>query len=137
MKNKGFTLIELMIVVVIIGILSAIVVPRLINRTKDAEIGATKASITSISLGLKMYELDNGKFPTTEEGLKALVEKPSSTAPDKWKGPYLEQELIDAWKHPFQYRCPSQNNHPDFDVWSFGPDGNDGTDDDIVNWKKK
>jgi len=135
-RNNGFTLIELMVVVIIIGVLGAIIIPRYINRTKQVQIEATKISISSINMALKMYDIDNKTFPTTEEGLKALVEKPSSVG-ENWMGPYVEQELIDPWGHPYQYRCPSQNNHPDFDIWSWGPDGKDETDDDIVNWKKK
>jgi general secretion pathway protein G len=135
-KNRGFTLIELLLVVTIIGILAAIVVPRLVGRVPETMKKAAMASITNISKALEIYEMDNGMFPTTEQGLKALLDKPtSSPVPSNWLGPYLKIEAKDPWGKEFQYRCPPQQAR-DFDIWSLGPDGRDGSEDDIANWKK-
>jgi general secretion pathway protein G len=135
-KNEGFTLIELMMVVIIIGILAAMVVPKFTGKVGEAKKGVAKADISTISNALDMYEMENGAFPTTEQGLKALTEKPSP-APQNWNGPYLKKEPIDPWQRPYQYRCPPTMNQQDFDLWSSGQDGRDGTDDDITNWKKQ
>lgn len=134
-RNKGFTLIELMMVVIIIGVLAAMVVPKFVGRVGEAKKGVAKADIATIGNALDMYEMENGGFPTTEQGIKALMEKPSP-APQNWNGPYLKKEPIDPWQRSYQYRCPPTNNQADYDLWSLGPDGRDGTDDDITNWKK-
>lgn len=135
-NNRGFTLIELMMVVIIIGILAAIVVPKFTGQTEKARMAATKMEIRNIGMALDRYEMENGAFPTTEQGLRALMEKPtSSPTPRDWSGPYLKDEPKDPWQQSYQYRRPSQNNL-DYDLWSWGPDGKDGTEDDVTNWKK-
>lgn len=131
MKRKAFTLIELMLVVIIIGALAAMVVPRLAGRVGKALIATAGADITGISVGLGMFELDNGRFPNTEEGLKALMTKPSWAA--KWAGPYLTKKPIDPWENEFKYVYPGKHG-PDYDLYSLGPDGKESADD-IGNWQ--
>jgi len=133
----GFTLIELMIVVIIIAALSAMVVPRLSNRSEQAKITVADADINSnIGLALKLYKLDNGRYPTTAQGLKALLSKPSSSpAPNNWNGPYLESEPMDPWKAEYRYKSPGANNATGYDLYSIGPDGIENNADDITNWK--
>ncbi len=133
--SKGFTLIELMLVVIIISILSAMVVPRLVGRSKEAKLAAAKADIESnMSLVLDMYELDNGIYPTTEQGLIALINKPTtSPVPANWKGPYLKKLPKDPWGKDYVYACPGMHNKGDYDLFSYGPDGIESQDD-IVNW---
>ena len=135
--KKGFTLIELMIVVVIIVALASMIVPRLSGRTEQAKRSVAKADISSnISMGLKLYELDNGNFPTTEQGLTALQEAPSSPpVPTNWNGPYLEKPPIDPWGNQYKYKCPGSFNKVSYDLFSAGKDVIEGTDDDITNWK--
>ena len=136
-RQNGFTLIELMIVVTIIAALAAMVVPRLSGRSEDAKIAVAKADIeTNISMALKLYELDNGTLPTTEQGLDALMTKPmASPAPENWKGPYLEKKPLDPWKRPYQYRFPGTSNTAGHDLYSYGKDGSEATADDIKNWE--
>ena len=132
----GFTLIELMLVIVIIGALAAMVVPRLVGRSEEARIGVAKTDIkANLATALKLYELDNGRFPTTEQGLQALMTKPTNPpAPDNWKGPYIEQEPLDPWKRPYTYRYPGSHPPRDYDLLSLGPDGKE-SEDDIANWQ--
>jgi len=132
MKNmKAFTLIELMLVVIIIGALVAMVMPRLVGRGEQARAAAAKADVqANIATALKLYELDNGSFPTTAEGLDALMKRPTS-APN-WNGPYLEREPLDPWGKKYQYKSPGEHK-PDYDLYSLGKDGTESADD-VGNW---
>ena len=131
-KQIGFTLIELMLVVIIIGVLVAMVVPQMSGRSEQARISVAEADVDlNISTALKLYELDNGKFPTTEEGLDALLTPPGSAK--NWRGTYLEKKPVDPWGNVYQYRSPGSHRAYSYDLCSFGPDGVEGNDD-IVNW---
>ena len=132
----GFTLIELMLVIVIIGALAAMVVPRLAGRSEEARMGAARADIKgNLSLALRLYEVDNGRYPTTEQGLAALMKKPTGPpVPENWKGPYIEQEPLDPWKRTYGYRYPGTHPPRDYDLFSQGPDGKE-SEDDIANWQ--
>jgi len=127
---RGFTFIEIMFVVVIIGVLLAVAVPRLTGQSREARIRATELSINNVSTALKRYELQVGAFP---EEITDLMEEPSDV--EGWDGPYLEKEPKDAWNQTLNYRYPSDNDI-DFDIWSNGPDKQEGTEDDVVNWSK-
>ena len=135
MNNKsGFTLVEILLVVVIIVALSSMVVPRLVGRSEQAKVSVAKSDIeANLSTALKLYELDNGIFPTTNQGLKALRVKPTvSPLPSNWNGPYVEKELVDPWGNAYVYTSPGQNN-PDYDLFSEGPDTTTEADN-IKNW---
>ena len=136
-RKSGFTLIEIMLVVIILGVLVAMVAPSLFGRGEQAKVAAARADIESnLATALDLYELDNGKYPTSEQGLTALIEKPSSSLePANWKGPYLKKRKlpIDPWKKEYQYVSPGVHNTEDYDLFSYGPDGVE-SDDDIVNW---
>ncbi|MDX2177840.1 MAG: type II secretion system major pseudopilin GspG [Candidatus Sumerlaeia bacterium] len=136
-RRRGFTFIEIMMVVVIIGILLALVGPRLAGRTRQAKISAAKAQIENFATALAAYEMDMGAFPETSDGLKALVTKPGSDDSDSWNGPYLRKSEVpkDPWNRDYNYRFPGENNS-DFDLWSDGPDRQAGNDDDVTNWSK-
>ncbi len=135
--KAAFTLIELMLVVIIIGALVAMVVPRLAGRSEEARRGVAEADIKSnLALALRLYEVDNGRYPSSEQGLAALLQKPTAPpAPKNWKGPYLEQEPLDPWRRPYVYRYPGSHPPRDYDLSSLGPDGVDGNDD-ITNWQQ-
>ena len=134
-KEKGFSLIEIILVVIIIATLSAMVVPRLTGRSEQARQTAAKADIeVNIPTALKLYELDNGFLPVSDQGLDALLHKPSSSpTPENWNGPYLEKPPVDPWGRPYQYQSPGQHRPHDYDLFSLGRDQKD-TKDDIVNW---
>jgi general secretion pathway protein G len=137
MDRRAFTLVELMLVVIIIGVLAAMVVPRLVGRSQEARIAAAKADIESnLAVVLGLYELDSGNFPTTEQGLTALKVAPStSPVPVNWKGPYIRKIPKDPWGHPYVYVCPGLHNTSDYDLSSYGPDGMESPDD-ITNWEE-
>ena len=133
---RGFTLIELMLVIIIIGALAAMVAPRLVGRSEEARIGAARADIKgNLSLTLRLYEVDNGRYPTMEQGLSALMTKPTNPpVPENWKGPYIEQEPLDPWKRMYVYHYPGTHPPRDYDLFSLGPDGVESADD-IANWQ--
>ena len=132
--RSGFTLVELMLVVIIISVLIAMVVPRMSGRSEQARIAVAKADVDlNIATALKLYELDNGVFPTTEEGLDALLTAPASAT--NWKSPYLEKKILDPWGKPYQYRCPGTHRTYDYDLYSLGKDGVESQDD-VVNWQE-
>jgi general secretion pathway protein G len=140
MKKQGFTLIEIMLVVIIISILAAMVVPNLAGRGKQARLTAARVDIeTNITSALDLYELDNGVYPTTEQGLKALIVKPTSGAEmQNWNGPYMKNKKmpIDPWGRAYVYTCPGAHNPESFDLMSYGQDGIQSSDD-IGNWGKE
>jgi len=137
-RVHGFTLIEILVVIVIMGILATLVVPKLMSRPDEARIVAVKQDIQTVLQALKLYRLDNGRYPSTEQGLQALVKKPTtSPIPNNWKAEgYLEKLPRDPWGTSYQYLQPGV--HGDVDVFSFGADGiagGEGIDADIGSWQ--
>lgn len=136
--GRGFTLVEILVVIVIIGILATLVVPKLMTRPDQARTVAAKHDIQTILQALKIYRLDNGRYPSSEQGLQALVKKPTSNpVPGNWKDEgYLEKLPRDPWGSAYQYLQPGA--HGDIDVFSFGADGiagGEGVDADIGSWQ--
>lgn len=136
-RTRGFTLIEVMVVIVILGVLAALVVPRVMSRPDEARVVAARQDIASIMQALKLYRLDNRRYPSAEQGLGALVQRPEiAPLPDNWKS-YLERLPKDPWGQPYQYLNPGING--DVDVMSFGADGQrggEGFDADIGSWQQ-
>ena len=135
MPRSGFTLVEIMLVVIIIAALASMVVPRLVGRSEQAKVAVARSDIEAhLSTALKLYELDNGNFPTTAQGLSALKVRPtSSPVPKNWNGPYIEKDPIDPWGNPYVYLSPGKNR-PDYDLYSQG-NNPDLPDDDVTNWE--
>ncbi len=128
-RSAGFTLIELMIVIVILGLLATFLVPKVMHLPDEARVAKAKNDIKAIEAALKLYKLDNGFYPTTEQGLKALIEKPDiEPIPRNWRpGGYLETNRVplDPWGHPYIYRCPGDEGR-DYEIISLGADGKEG-----------
>jgi general secretion pathway protein G len=134
-RLRGFTLVEIMVVVVILGILAALIVPRVVGRADDARIVAAKQDVAAIMQAMKLYRLDNGRYPTTEQGIAALVTKPQSVpVPPNWQK-YLDKIPRDPWGEPYQYLNPGVRG--EIDVFSLGADkqaGGSGADADVGSW---
>ncbi|HTT00983.1 MAG TPA: type II secretion system major pseudopilin GspG [Steroidobacteraceae bacterium] len=138
-RDAGFTLIEIMVVVIIIGLLAAVIVPQVVGRVEDARIAKTRQDIQAMSTALTLYRLDNFKYPTTDQGLRALVQQPADPTIKNWKqGGYLQQgfSLKDPWGNDYQYVNPGTHGG-EYDLFSYGADGQEGGEGnnaDIGNW---
>jgi general secretion pathway protein G len=134
-RERGFTFFEILVVITIIGLLAALVGPKLWDKISKGKQVAAKGQIELFGTALDAFRLDIGRYPTTEEGLKALREKPSGA--DNWVGPYLPKEIpLDPWKNAYVYKCPGE--HGDYDLISYGADkveGGEGENQDVVSWK--
>ena len=129
---RGFTLIEIMVVVVIIGLLAAVIVPQVVSKVDEARIAKAKEDIQSLETALTEYRLDNSTYPTTEEGLKALVKQPNDPSVTHWHGPYVQRLSQDPWGRPYQYVYPGTHGLA-YDLYTLGPDGQLG-EKSIGNW---
>ncbi len=137
--HAGFTLIEILVVIAVVAILASLVSPMVFRNVSDAKATAARAQIEIFVLALGSYRLDNDRFPTTEQGLRALRVAPGEEEAPSWRGPYLQKEVpLDPWGNPFEYRSPGEVNQGSYDLVSFGRDGEEGgegEDADIESWR--
>jgi general secretion pathway protein G len=133
--RRGFTLVELLLVLVILGTLAAIVYPKLAGRSEQARKTAAQTQIASFGTALDAFEVDNGYYPKGKNGLQDLVQQPRDLT--SWKGPYLKEIPLDPWGREYIYECPGKQNTTSYDLMSVGPDGKVGGDDDVTNWTQK
>jgi general secretion pathway protein G len=135
--RTAFTLLEVLMVIVILGILAALIVPQFTGTQLRAEKDLTATQIAALRNDLERFRLHCGRFPTTDEGLAALLQKPDDEElAERWGGPYIQKAPKDAWGHDLIYECPGQYNEDSYDLSSAGPNGQEGDDDDITNWEK-
>jgi len=135
--RAAFTLIEIMVVVVILGILAATIIPQFIGTTSDAKLNAAKANIAELESALERFHIHMDRYPTSEEGLKVLEQAPAGDE-QRWRGPYVKMVRNDPWGHPYQYRSPGVRHTTSFDIWSRAADSADGGEGeraDIGNWE--
>jgi general secretion pathway protein G len=131
-RQAGFTLVELLLVLVILGILAALVLPKFTGRTEQARTTAAQTQISTFGTALDAFEVDTGSYPRGQDGLSQLVIQPADVT--NWRGPYLKSDIpLDPWGHPYVYEFPGKVNPSGYDIRSMGPDGQAGTGDDIVN----
>ncbi|MBI3416014.1 MAG: type II secretion system major pseudopilin GspG [Verrucomicrobia bacterium] len=134
-SQHAFTLIELLLVLVILGILAGIVVPKFSGKTEQAKNAAAKADISNLGTTLDAFEIDMGYYPKGKNGLNDLVQSPRDG--QNWKGPYVKEGIPnDPWGHPYIYECPGKHNPTGYDLMSMGPDGQPNTSDDLTNWQQ-
>lgn len=135
--REGFTLVEVLLVLVILLIIASLAATAIIPRQRQAYINTARIQVQQFDKQLQTYYLDMNEFPSTGQGLDALIIPPSDASnPDAWAGPYIDAKAVplDPWQRPYQYQYPGQYNPDKPDIWSLGPDGLDGTEDDITNW---
>lgn len=133
---RAFSLIELLLVLVILATLAAVIVPKFSNRSKQARLTAAQTDVSSLETALDAFEVDCGRYPTEAEGFEALYEEPSDVK--NWRGPYFKRGIPkDPWGNPYVYKQPGEHNTSGYDVYSLGPNGQGGDEDDICNWNKE
>lgn len=134
--KKGFTLIELLLVMVILSVLATVVVPKFTRRSEQARIVAAQTSVANLEVAIEAFEIDTGRYPTTEESLQALVSGPPLL--EDWRGPYIRRGVpVDPWGNEYVYKCPGDHNVNSYDLYSYGPDRQEGGGDDIDNWSEQ
>ena len=138
--RRGFTLIEILVVIIVLGMLAALVGPRILGRVSEAKSATARTQIELLGLGLDNYRLDNGGYPSTEQGLEALNEKPTrEPVPQNWRGPYLRKAIpLDPWGRPYVYRSPGEHTPSGYDLTTLGRDGKPGGTDedaDLTSWQ--
>ena len=126
--SSAFTLIEIMVVVIILGILAATIIPQFMGTTQDAKVSAAKSQVAELESALERFYIHMDRYPTADEGLKILVDPPANDDGKKWRGPYIKQLRNDPWGNPYQYSFPGTHHPSSFDIWSRGADGADGGD---------
>ena len=131
-RRQAFTMIELLLVLVILGVLAALVVPKFAGRSEQAKITGAKTDIRGIETALEAFEIDNTRFPTTQEGLRALYERPANSL--TWKGYLKRGTPRDPWGNEYVYEYPGRYNEESYDLYSMGPDMRQGSEDDVTNW---
>jgi general secretion pathway protein G len=138
-RRSGFTLIEILVVIIVIGLLAGLVGPRILGRVSEAKSATARTQIELLGVALDNYRLDNGAYPTSDQSLGALQEKPArEPIPINWRGPYLKKAIPqDPWGRPYTYRSPGEHNPSGYDLWTLGRDGQPGGDDDnadVSSW---
>jgi general secretion pathway protein G len=138
--RSGFTLLEIMVVIIVLGLLAGLVGPQIVGRVSDAKTATARTQIEMMSVALDSYRLDNGRYPTTQQGLEALRTEPAAEpVPTNWRGPYLRREVpLDPWGRPYEYRSPGEENPGSFDLFTLGLDGlpgGEGEAADVTSWQ--
>ena len=135
-RQGGFTLVEMLLVLVILATLAAVVVPKFAGRSKQAKVTAAKSQISNLEIAIDLFEVDMGYYPKAGNDLRDLIEEPNSSSVQDWQGPYLKKGIPkDPWGNDYIYNYPGKMNIASYDISSGGPDTKTGTDDDITNWQ--